>query len=123
MPLEKEIESVVEAPHSFDAEHIWGGEEWEYKNWEDAHRDMDEKKYIDRQMEEMVGIKTREAFISEKHRNPENDDELAMFFVEMGGARWFKRRFFQYRSDCSEKQISDYYKNREWETKEKNDHV
>ncbi len=111
----------VETAHVLDPEHIWGGEEWEWKNWESAHRDMNVKDYNMKQMEEAVSMKTREAFMSENRREPENDNELIQFFVNKGGARWFKRRFFQYRSDMLEEDIARYYKNKFWETKETND--
>lgn len=123
MSLEKENKSAIETLHAFNAEHVWGGEEWEWKNWENAQRYMDSHQYNLKQMEEMVSIKTREAFMSEEHREPESDDQLGEFFVRKGGARWFKRRFFQYRSDRPEEEIRKYYQNREWETKEKDDHV
>jgi hypothetical protein len=71
----------------------------------------------------MVGMKTREAFKAENHRDPEDDNELLMFFVSKGGARWFKRRFLQYCNYVPQEEISSYYQNKEWETKETNEHA
>jgi hypothetical protein len=121
MSLEKQELIAADAPHELDAEHIWGGEEWEWKNWQNAHRDMGVNAYNLRQIEEAMSIKTREAFMAENHREPGDDNELMQFFINKGGARWFKRRFFQYRSDMSEQDIARYYEGKYWEEKEKND--
>lgn len=121
MSIENQDLTSVEVPHALDPEHLWGGEEWEWVNWRNAHRDMNASAYNLKQIQEAVGIKTREAFMAEEHREPENDDELMQFFVNKGGARWIKRKLFQYRSDIPEADIVRYYEDRAWETRETND--
>jgi hypothetical protein len=127
--MEKTVESgaiIADVHGNFDPEHIWGGEEWEWKNWENAKRDMNYLEYNSKQVQEANSMKTREAFMMVEGREPimnkdehGNDtdisDELIMFFTIKKGARYFKRRNFQYRSDVPSEQIAKYYQNKEWE--------
>ncbi len=92
---------------------IWKVENWEWKNWRKAERHMSLADYAQKQKEAMVGIQTREAFILFKGRQPkegrEGEDELGMFFIEYEGSKFFKQRYFQYRSDVPEELIVDFY--------------
>ncbi len=126
MSIEQEIEGlgVATGDHSkFDPEHVWGGESFEWANWENAERYMSLEEYNTKQTEEANSFKTREAFMMVNGREPimnENgvgSDELVMFFVNNGGNEYFRRRYFQYRKGVEEKEIVNYYKNKGWEKK------
>jgi hypothetical protein len=127
MFTEKENEiSVLEKP-PIAAEKIWGGDESEWKNWQDAERDMDIGKYNKLQMEEMVSERTRAAFenvygTSTKEISP---DLLAKFFIDNDGPRYFRRRFLYRFNDSTgydKEKIGKYYEGKLWE-KETKEHA
>jgi len=127
MFTEKENEISVLENSPVNAEKIWGGDESEWKNWQDAERDLDLKKFNDLQMQEMVSERTKAAYekVYGTHVKEVSQDMLAQFFVDNDGPRYFRRRFlyrFNDSTDYDKEKIKKYYEGKLWE-KETKEHA
>jgi hypothetical protein len=107
-------------------EALWGNDEAEWSKWSTAVPYMTLKEYNLKQIQEMVGARTKKAFekVMGTTTPPPNDDMLGMFYTTHGGAKYFKRRNYQYlKEKTTPEDIRNYYENRLWETKETNEHI
>jgi hypothetical protein len=116
MFAENQNEIGIAEKSVIDLEKIWGGDESKWANWRKAERNKNLADYMKAQRELILSDETKKAFedvYGTMVKEP-NEDLLATFFIEKGGAIFFRRQFFQNRGDIDFKIIEDYYENKRW---------